>query len=326
MAEFSRQSLQTLWLHSSRFLVLSVAALALVVLGALTTDVFVLRRAREASTTPAPAPAPVQWVSQIGAHQRRNFSQGAQDGILEYIFEHVGARNRFFVEFGYGYGNVSYKNRKTNTYYLFAHKRWRGVLFDTLLEDKSINLYRATLTPGTIVEVFERHKVPHEVDYVSIDVDSIDLWLLEALLAPKSPYRPRVLTVEHNPNLPSASLISFQPEWSPWRKDIAYGASVGAIWRVARDAGYQVVYKMPTLDVFLVRDDLVRGQNVPRLAAWPNACRRVHAPASEASMARMLDVGVWKATGNRSLAQRHAREQVAARARKCGMKFVVDKR
>ena len=40
---------------------------------------------------------------------------------------------------------------------------------------------------------FQKHNVPIELDYLSIDIDSADLWVMRSIL---SVYRPRVITVE----------------------------------------------------------------------------------------------------------------------------------
>jgi hypothetical protein len=45
-----------------------------------------------------------------------------------------------------------------------------------------------------IVDIFKKHDVPREPDYVSIDIDSYDIWLFKALVS--GGFRPRVLTVE----------------------------------------------------------------------------------------------------------------------------------
>ena len=57
------------------------------------------------------------------------------------------------------------------------------------------------------MRLFRQHGVSIEVDYVSIDIDSFDLWVLRALLA--SEFRPRVLTVEYNSNFPYGSWLAF---------------------------------------------------------------------------------------------------------------------
>ena len=52
---------------------------------------------------------------------------------------------------------------------------------------------KAWMTPETVVSTFRRHGVPPDVDYVSIDIDSCDLWVFLALT---DVYRPRLVSIE----------------------------------------------------------------------------------------------------------------------------------
>ena len=40
------------------------------------------------------------WQGQIQAHEFKRFSQNGEDGVIQYIFDNVGATDKFFVEFG----------------------------------------------------------------------------------------------------------------------------------------------------------------------------------------------------------------------------------
>lgn len=73
---------------------------------------------------------------------------------------------------------------------------WTPTFFDAEYGNPNINLFKAVLTEETIYDAFQNANIPLDVDYVSIDVDSVDVWLLLGLL--KSGYRPRVISVEHN--------------------------------------------------------------------------------------------------------------------------------
>ena len=61
-----------------------------------------------------------------------------------------------------------------------------------------INLHTEWIAPATIVKTFEKHSVPKELDLLSIDIDSTDLWIWRAL--GEAGYRPRVLIIEYNRN------------------------------------------------------------------------------------------------------------------------------
>ena len=78
------------------------------------------------------------------------------------------------------------------------------------------------LTPENIGEAFRSAGVPEDVDYVSIDVDSIDVWLLHGLLS--SGYRPRVLSVEFNRNFNADMLATHEKNWHVWTRHSARSA------------------------------------------------------------------------------------------------------
>ena len=194
-------------------------------------------------------------------------SQGNQDEILDRIFSVIGETNRQCVEFGFGgYSKATEMTMKDfesrvriasglNTHNLIA-RGWKHTFFDAELENLDINLYKRTLTGENIASVFQDVGIPKEVDYVSIDIDSVDIWVLKGLL--EGGYRPRVFSVEYNQNFPRDMLMCCEKEWAPWQVGSRiYGASAGTFNMVAEMFGYQVVEIMPFLDMFFVRKDIL---------------------------------------------------------------------
>ena len=199
----------------------------------------------------------------------------------------------------------------------------------------SINLHTERISPDNIVHLFEKHGaaqaqsaqtskqrllqglrkaywcagVPLEADYVSIDLDTVDLWVLRALLA--SPFRPRVLSVEYNCVYGAdavAATVPNDPE-ARWNGDNTQGASLAAIQMVAGEHGYTLATLVPELDAFLVRDDLLAGVAKPQLVDFYDraACITVqHQPATAESTARLLDYATWRQTGGNVEAARVA--------------------
>ena len=118
---------------------------------------------------------------------RRLSSQGEQDKRLTKLLTVIGEGAKEFVEFGYKHEQGS------NTQGLRA-RGWRGLLLDGKNSDASINLHAVHITSENIVPTFKTHGVSRGVDYLSVDIDSFDLWVLRAILAS---YRPRLVTVEY---------------------------------------------------------------------------------------------------------------------------------
>jgi hypothetical protein len=160
---------------------------------------------------------------------------------------------------------------------------------------------KATLTEANIVQTFEAAKVPHDVDFVSIDVDSIDFWLLKGLLASDSPYRPRVIQCEYNQLYGPDQFITNRPQPKVWqgRSDFSYGAtsygaSAAALNLIASAAGYTCVYLLH--DVIFVRSDALSAtgcKRPPPFGAIVNGKIPRHVgfePCSEHHLSNLLEV------------------------------------
>jgi len=149
---------------------------------------------------------------------------------------------------------------------LLHERGWHGLLFDGDHEAAQDNLHKEFITPENIVSLFEKYSVPEEPDYVSIDMDSCDLWVFLNLT---EHFRPRVFTIEYNSNYNfdesvTNRCVNSAGERYVWNSDDMYGASLAAIQKAAEQRGYTMVYVESHLDAFLVRRDLVcKGKEVP---------------------------------------------------------------
>lgn len=206
----------------------------------------------------------------------------------------------------FGFDSSEYESGNgANTYNLRANHNWTGLLMDGGHANPQINLHQEIITPANVVDLFRKYAVPHEPDYVSIDLDTTDLWVLRALLA--SHYRPRVLSVEYNCVYGADAVFGTWPNdpEARWRGTNTQGASLAAIEMVAREFGWSLAALVPELDAFLVRDDLLHGAVKPQLADFHQhaLCKSVlHGTATAEDVAALLDYATWRATGNEAAA------------------------
>jgi len=118
------------------------------------------------------------WIEKIYGNLKKMYSQSVQDGIIENIFKNIGTTNKFCVEFGFNSTTLE-GGSGSNTANLILNEGWEALLLDGSNSNPEINLHQVFLTPENIVETFNKYNVPKDLDYLSIDVDSIDLWLLK---------------------------------------------------------------------------------------------------------------------------------------------------
>ncbi|CAE8586802.1 unnamed protein product [Polarella glacialis] len=216
-------------------------------------------------------------------------SQSTQDSVLVALFGLLGITNAFYVEFGINdHDNAIQSNSRflyESTVWMDAcdqqfgprqefwslekgsgtvPKRWHGLLLDVKHSNPGINLHKEEVTWRSVVQIFRKYNVPLEPDYVSIDIDSCDLWVFFALT---EVYRPRVLTVEYNAAYPLSNATVADCLRDPPRGSISVlkgGASLASLFLAARERGYIVVWLTCYLDVFLVREDLLCEGQGPR--------------------------------------------------------------
>ena len=258
-----------------------------------------------------------EWAESLSVAGERIISkrqmrlQGPLDHILEKVFERIGLTQKSAVEFGFQYMSAGSKLRglqlldrySLNTYTM-RKRGWNVTYFDAIISDAEANIIRAVLTEHNIAGHFQQAGVPVDADFVSIDVDSVDIWLLYGLL--RGGYRPRVLAIEFNPNFASDQLVTFERVWHEWTGATAFGASAAAINQVGMMYGYTVV-QMPfqkrmmkpsmkpgiNVDMILVRSDLlqtcVQG-SIPSFAHLArNLPQREHATCTSEDLTRLRD-------------------------------------
>ena len=241
------------------------------------------------------------WVLECQKKNKRVISQGGQDGILTHIFENLETVNSppYYVEFGYkGFNGANTENLR--------RKGWIGLLMDGSREDEKINLHKEFITSENVCSLFEKYGVPEEPDYVSIDIDSCDLWVFDAIT---KKYRPRVVSVEFNCNYPLSDAITFpnNPK-QVWRRDRVFGASLKALKMVGDENGYDLVAYTPYLDLFFIRSDLIKDQEKPSYESFSSAVGIAYGGRVRGDHYNtILDYEVYKNTGSEEQAREAAK-------------------
>lgn len=190
------------------------------------------------------------------------YSQGDEDGVLEEIFRRLAITKGTFIEIGVENG------LECNTLYLL-HKGWRGAWiegnpkqeepikqkFKVLFEQSRLQLRLQFVYPDNINELIRSCVDSNqELDFLSIDIDGNDFYLLEAL-----EILPKVLCIEYNSKW--RGNISKVPVYAPdnaWRGTDWMGASLLSLAELANKKGYKLVgTNLTGANAFFVRRDLV---------------------------------------------------------------------
>jgi hypothetical protein len=185
-------------------------------------------------------------------------SQNEEDGIVLTLLREARTNGRRFVEIGCGRSGG-------NSAILAYEFGWAGLMVDaskkavihardTFSTNPKVAVVHAVVTPDNINTLLETHGSTGDVDLLSIDVDSVDYWLFEALEAAS----PRVLTLEYNALFGAARALTVPNRPIPEGAPKAYhGASLAALHKLARRKGYRLVVCEDTgVNAFFLRDDV----------------------------------------------------------------------
>jgi hypothetical protein len=183
-----------------------------------------------------------EYPASLLSQRFKLMSQNEEDGVTLAMLKLAGAPNKTFVEIGSGASGG-------NSGMLAQEFGWRGLMVD--IEEAKIDKARArfganakvsfeaiAVTPENINDLIERQGLAGEVDLFSLDIDSLDYWVLEAMTA----CRPRVMIIEYNGNFGSQRSVAIARETDMSRAVKGFhGASLVAMTKLAAAKGYKLL-------------------------------------------------------------------------------------
>ena len=191
----------------------------------------------------------------INNYEKKIFSQNGEDGVIEYIFNNIGFSNKIFVEFGYHHNQNNSKN-------LIINHNFKGLFIDSdvpiLYKNKTvdgIHYNQSWITKKNINDIIGNY-YSGNIDFLSIDVDGVDLYLLDAITI----VEPRVVCIEYCASIGKDLSVTVQYKDDFDRhKENKWGmycnASLKANINVMKKKGYHFVGTVYGLNAFFIRND-----------------------------------------------------------------------
>lgn len=193
----------------------------------------------------------------------RVFSQWGEDGILDWLIEHLGIERKTFVEFG----AENYK--ESNTRFLLLNRNWRGTILDS--DPRSIDIVRndaiywrndltaevAFVTRDNIDGLIQRSGLSGDIGLLSIDIDGNDYWIWERIQA----VQPILCVCEYNSVFGDTAPVSVPYDAAFDRarahaSHLYFGASIAALQHLGKQKGYRFLgTNSAGNNAFFVRND-----------------------------------------------------------------------
>lgn len=176
------------------------------------------------------------------------FSQWGDDGIIQYLINHLSIENKTFIEFGVE------DYQEANTRFLIVNDNWSGLVLDgsseNILKIKKDEIFwkydlrakSAFITAENINELIKEEGIEGEVGLLHIDIDGNDYWIWKALEV----VDPIIMIVEYNSIFGSKRAITIPYSDDFYRFKAHYsglyaGASLKALCDLAEKKGYNFI-------------------------------------------------------------------------------------
>lgn len=173
-------------------------------------------------------------------HRKNIASQHGEDGILQKVFQIIKG-DKWCVEFGAWDGE-----HYSNTWNIITSKGWSGVLieadkkrFKELVQRYAgnskvhpFNLFVQFSGPDSLDNILKRTPIPHDFDFLCIDIDGADYHIWNALKV----YKPKVVVIEYNPTIPND--VEYIP---PKDMTVHHGTSLLALVNLGKRKGYELI-------------------------------------------------------------------------------------
>ncbi|HYH84426.1 MAG TPA: hypothetical protein VEX60_03025 [Pyrinomonadaceae bacterium] len=194
-----------------------------------------------------------RYINRLGLHLQRAKQRFKQSGFSNFDEESMLERfiaellppdhSRTAVDIGAGDGM-----RGSNTYALFL-AGWSGLgvegderrarrLARAYKNLEGVAALHALVTPSNVVELLKAHNVPRELGVLSLDIDSYDYWVLDALL---KAFRPRIVVTEINEKIPPPVkfVVGYDPDFS--LQHHFFGYSIASLEDLCERHGYALI-------------------------------------------------------------------------------------
>ena len=180
----------------------------------------------------------------IGGHHSNNGSlteDGNQD-IALHIFDNIGIEHGFVLDIG------AFSTKASNVVPVMKKYNIPGLLLDGANKYNDPEIIKTWITVENVQELLQNLNCPKNLDYISLDIDNMDYWIIKAVL--DSGYLSNLLIVEFNPLWSYDE--SYTKKYNPLgnKNDSStdytsnYGASLYAFVKLLQKYGYRLVHVM----------------------------------------------------------------------------------
>lgn len=159
-------------------------------------------------------------------------SQHNEDHIIKTIFDTIGTTNKFFVDIGGKDG------KEISNVYFLRRNGWKGLCCDADTVpniDNGTTIIKSFIYPNTVEKILTENNVPEIFDFLSIDIDGDDYYILESL----KEHKPRAICIELDGLIYDKDHVNAYGKSDHMQKS---SASIIRMTNLCEKMGYKLIY------------------------------------------------------------------------------------
>ncbi|SFD02683.1 hypothetical protein SAMN05518672_101107 [Chitinophaga sp. CF118] len=187
-------------------------------------------------------------IDHLAEAEFKIFSQGGDDGIIQFLINKIDIPDKTFIEFGVE------RYIESNTRFLLKHDNWSGLIIDgsekatdfiktdDIYYQHELKVVTSFITAENINELISSQGIKGEIGLLSIDIDGVDYWIWKAI----NVVQPVIVVIEYNSVLGAerALTVPYKPDFIRSREhhsNLYFGASIIAMCTLGEEKGYAFV-------------------------------------------------------------------------------------
>jgi hypothetical protein len=187
-------------------------------------------------------------IDRLADAEFKVFSQGGDDGIIQYLINKIHIPDKTFIEFGVE------NYIESNTRFLLKHDNWSGLIIDgsskatdfiksdDIYYQHELKVVTSFITADNINRLISSEGLRGEIGLLSVDIDGVDYWVWKAITVVK----PVIVIAEYNSVLgvDKAVTVPYKPDFvrsQEHHSNLYFGASLKALCMLAEEKGYAFV-------------------------------------------------------------------------------------
>jgi hypothetical protein len=201
-----------------------------------------------------------EYKKNINKYEKKATSQNGEDGIIAHIFSNIGIKNKKSCEIGFHWNEANTINLMRNNWdclFIDANKLQVQLFWNRFKRNyKGTNYQKSRainheINIDNINQILSEHDFKGEVDFLSIDIDGNDYFVLKNITC----CNPRVICAEYNASFGPHLKVSIPLDSERTDQQVDYwGASYMAF--VDLLSNYNLVSVVAGVNLFFVRKDI----------------------------------------------------------------------